>query len=183
MSGDRLATALVAVLLCLPTLGGCGGESGGTEIGNVERVTSATPEAKSAAIKQANDNCDELLQKIEVIGRRARTAAYGTSLVTVTESLAKPATRLVKQISRRQRSLEQTVDDPQFDLYVNLFYPIIVLAEERVQAGLAEQATRSQRLQYLLTNLSDEQRLAARRAGLQSCEVDFFSAMVRAYGG
>jgi hypothetical protein len=183
MRGGRHRAAAAVGLLCLLALGSCGGGNGGDSGTGAQEEGKATPQGESAALEQADANCRQMLRDVEKIAVKARGAAYGTSLVTVTESLAKPATRLVKQVAGRQRALVPAVDDPQFHLYVHLFDPIVVLAEERVRAGQAEDAERSQQLQYLLTNLGDEQRLAAHRAGLRECEVDFFAAMVRASGG
>jgi hypothetical protein len=175
----RLATFLAGVL-CLIALASCGGGGSGT-------TTAATEEgggdAAGAAIKQANANCRTMLGDIQQIAKRAKRGGYGTSFAMVTEGLAKPATRLIKQVAERQRALKRAADNSRFDLYVHFFDPIIVLAEERVRAGQAEDTARSEQLQYLLVNLGDEQRLAARRAGLRDCEVDFFGAMVQASGG
>jgi hypothetical protein len=179
--GRRQIAALVGGLLCLLALASCGGGSNATTTGTA--TTEEAVASRSAALERANANCKQLLHGVLRIAREAQGAAYGTSLVTVTEALAKPATRLTKGIARRQRALERAIDDPQFDLYVHLFDPIVVLAEERVRAGEAEEAARAEQLQNLLINLGAEQRLAARRAGLHDCEIDFFGTMVRAFEG
>ena len=186
MSVNRWIAVLVVAVLGLVVLSSCGGgdrsttTTGGGEGGEERPTSTAVP---PAGISQADANCREMLRGVEGIAARARSGAYGSTLAMVTEGLAKPATQLMKRMARRQRSLQSTVDDPQFDLYVHFFDPIIVLAEQRVRAGQSLEVARSERLQGLLTNLGDEQRLAARRAGLRDCEVDFFGAMVRVANG
>lgn len=181
MSGRRWAALLAVALLAAALLGSCGGGDD-----NATRSSAANASAGEAAsptsprvLALANANCRRLLRGVIGVAKRSRTKVYSTTLETVTEGLGAPAMRLVKRTAARQRALEPLGEDPLFDAYVGFFDPIIVLGEQRLQAGRSVDVPRAERLQNLLTTLDEEQRAAARRAGLDECDRDFFATMVR----
>ncbi|MGB7588492.1 MAG: hypothetical protein WBM00_07270, partial [Solirubrobacterales bacterium] len=132
------------------------------------------------ALTRANANCRQMLRAVKHLAKGVLSSGYANTLELTTEGFAKPGIRLVKREARRQQALQAAAADPRFSLYAELFDPIIVLAEQRLQAGQAREIARSQLLQDLLTSLGAEQRQAARGAGLRACNVDFLEAMIQA---
>jgi hypothetical protein len=104
---------------------------------------------------------------------------YPNALALINEGFVKPGFLLIEGVAKRQQNLQHAADDPRFDLYAELFDPIIVLAEQRLRTGQASDRAQSLELQDQLTSLGKEQREAARRAGLHDCDVDFLNVMVR----
>lgn len=141
----------------------------------------AEPSAASRqALARADANCRQMLRAVRHVAKGVLSSGYTNTLELTTEGFAKPGIRLVKREARRQQALQAAAADPRFSLYAELFDPIIVLAEQRLQAGQAREIARAQLLQDLLTSLGAEQRQAARSAGLRACNVDFLEAMIQA---
>ena len=172
MSAPRWSVllAVVASGLILASCGG-GGDSG---------VRTAGAKASPEVIARANVNCRQMLRNVKRVAKRVLNHGYPSALALINEGFVKPGISLIKGVAKRQQTLEHAADDPRFDLYANLFDPIIVLAEQRLRAGQTEDRAQSLKLQDLLTSLGQEQRQAARLAGLHDCDVDFLNAMVRA---
>jgi hypothetical protein len=141
---------------------GCGGGDDGGE----------TPDrARRAAIASANANCREFGRSVRALGRGA--LAEPDFAETITERVVRPSIPLLKRMAARQQALITDVDDPGFQLYATLFDPIIVLAQERLRSGLAEDAQRSRELEDQMIDLGLEQVDAAREAGLIDCDEDY----------
>ena len=100
-----------------------------------------------------------------------------------TERLVKPSIPVLERVADRMQELEGKAHDPLFDLYANLFNPIVVLAQKRLAAGQAGNYTRSRQLEEALTNLGLEQRHAARILGLSDCDVDFQHVLLSSLSG
>jgi hypothetical protein len=120
-----------------------------------------------------------MLRSVKRIGERTHLSDYTSGLELTTEAFAKPGLELVKRLARQQRRLRAAAADPRFDAYADLFDPIIVLGEQRLAAGRADDLAQSEQLQELLTDLGAEQRETAGDAGLRDCDVDFLAILVR----
>lgn len=174
MRRARWVTLMTVAMIGLVSLGSCGGGSG-----DGRELSTPSPAARKA-IARANANCREMLRDVRQLAKGVLSSGYHNTLELTTEGFAKPGMNVLRRIARRQQALAPAVDDPRFDLYAGFFDPIIVLAEQRLRAGQAEDLATSLNLQDRLTTLGIEQGLAAHSAGLPDCEVDFLDAMVRA---
>ena len=162
----------VAAAIALIALAGCGGSS-----------PPPRDAASREAFARADANCRLMLREVRQLAKGVLNSGYNSNLELTTEGFGKPGIKLVKRIARRQQALQAAAEDPKYALYAELFDPIIVLAEQRLRAGQANELAESQIRQNQLTALGNEQREAAHRAGLRSCDVDFLDAMVRAATG
>lgn len=169
----RTTVLLIASLLVT----GCGGGESGSDHEQAQEATQSELPASVAA--RANANCRVFLRETERIGRDAFKGVPPTTILELaTERLVKPSIPLLEQMGDRQQSLESRANDPAFDLYANLYDPIVAIARERLKAGQAADPIRSKNLEKLLTNLGLEQRQAAREAGLRDCNLDFQHALL-----
>ena len=89
----------------------------------------------------------------------------------------------MERVASRQRRLAQAAHNSAYERYVQFFDPLIVLLQERLRAGDAQDAVQSRRLNGLVTGLSVEQKQAAKDAGLTGCNVDFPDTVTRAAFG
>lgn len=181
MSARRVAVA-AAFVLCLLVLASCGGggessNSGSTQQGSEASAAPATP--PKAVIVTANGNCKAMLREVDRIGREAKHGGYKTAVELTTKGFVEPGLKLFKDLARRQGQLQDKAGSEAFEAYAASFDPIIVLAEQWLQAQRASDAAKAQRLQQLLTDLGAEQQVLAKRAGLSKCSVSFFDALVR----
>ena len=178
MIKQRWILPISIAAVTLAALGSCGGSSssdgGGKPASNV---------ASRQAVAKANANCRAMLRQVKQLAKGVLSSGYSNTLELTTEGFGGPGIKVVKRIAKRQQALAPKVSDPRFDLYVRLFDPILVLAQQRLRAGRAEDLARSLNLQERLTTLGIEQGLAAEQAGLPDCEIDFLDAMVRAASG
>jgi hypothetical protein len=165
MSAPRLPALVVAGLAAL-LLAGCGGSS---EEARTETVAKVPP----AVLAQANANCRYLLRETRRIGRKAVTGAPASTLELATERLVKPSISVLERVADRQQGLESVAHSSLFDLYANLFDPIVVLAQKRLSVGQAGDYTDSKQIEEMLTDLGLEQRRYARLARLKDCDLDF----------
>ena len=179
MSRLRWLAPLAVAAVGLGGLASCGGNGAMSDGNKRPEEVVASREART----RANANCREMLRDVRRLAKGVLSSGYSNTLELTTEGFAKPGIKVVKQIAKRQQALAPIIADPRFDLYVGLFDPIIVLAEQRLHAGQAEDLAQSLKLQERLTSLGIEQRQAAQRAGLPACNVDFLDAMVRAATG
>lgn len=178
----RRAAAAAALLFCLLALASCGSDGGGNDSGGTQRgsetsTTSAQP--PKAVIATANANCAAMLREVNRIGRESRRADYETALELTTKGFVEPGLKQFKGLARRQQQLQGKARSEAFDAYAASFDPIIVLAEQWLEAQRAADITKAGRLQQLLTDLGAEQQVLAKRAGLPKCSVSFFDALVR----
>jgi hypothetical protein len=167
--------SLVALLLLIvaAVLTSCGGGSAATT------ASSRSPASQRALVK-ADANCELMLREVKRLAKGVLSSGYKNNLQLTTEGFAMPGMRVVKRMARRQQALAAAIDDPRYDVYAGLFNPIIILAEKRVRAGQDEDLATSINLQERLTTLGIEQQLAANKAGLPACEINFLEAMVKA---
>lgn len=179
MSARRAAAAaaLVSCLLALASCGGGGESSTGTEQGGETSGASAQP--PKAVIASASGNCEAMLREVNRIGRESKRAGYETALELTTKGFVEPGLKLFKSLARRQQQLQGKAESEAFETYAASFDPIIVLAEQWLQAQRANDTARVERLQQLLTDLGAEQQVLAKRAGLPRCSISFLDALVR----
>ncbi len=169
MTIRRRLRILTVSLPCAVLLASCGGAG---------EQSDAEP-LPHAVVVSANANCRQLLREVKKLAAGVLSRGYANTLELTTEGFAKPGIRVVKHTGLRQQELERAADDPRFDLYADLFDPIVVLAEQRLEAGRGQDLNRVARLQEQLTGLELLQRKAARNAGLVDCDTNFLDAMVR----
>jgi hypothetical protein len=167
VSRPHLSALAAAALLAL-LLAACGG--GGED--HAER--SETVARVSPAIRaKANANCRYLLRETKRIGRDAVKGVPASTFELATERLVKPSISLLERVADRQQALEPAAHSPLFDLYANLFDPIVVLAQKRLRVGQAGDYPGSKQIEETLTDLGLEQRHFARLAHLGDCDLDF----------
>jgi hypothetical protein len=165
-------TALLATLL----ISACGGGDGGGSTA----VEAKTPPAIRA---KANAVCRDFLRETRQLGKGALTNPPSTTLELTTERLVKPSIPLLESAARRMQALEPAAKNPLFDLYANLFDPIIVLAEKRLAAGRAGDAVEAEDIEAALANLGLEQRRAARLVGIDKCDVEYQHVLLSSLSG
>jgi hypothetical protein len=174
VSALRSIAALTAALLAL-ALASCGGsdDNGGAGPGSqaVEPL-SATMAAKAEA------GCRQLRRETRQIGSSLPRGTVPTNLEMTTDLLVAPSISVLERAAERQQGLEEEADNPEFGLYAGMFDPIIVLAQQRLAAGTANDATASEGFEAMLTDLGDEQREVAARLGLHACQTDFQHVLV-----
>jgi hypothetical protein len=183
MSAPRIAVLATIAVLALTGLSSCGG---GDDASSSKRAAApiVRPERVPAAVvARANRNCRQMLRDVKRVGRAAVRTEYSNTLELATEGFAKPGLRLMRWLAKRQQALEPSAGNTRFSAYADLFDPIIVLAKQGLSAGRAGDRSRSEQLRDLLTGLGEDQREAARRAGLRDCDVDFLDALVRGATG
>jgi hypothetical protein len=179
MNAHQMVLVTIALSVTL-IASSCGGSDGGA--GNDVSQTESAPAAHAIPariVSQADRNCRWMLRSVKHVAGSVDLADYTSGLQLTTEAFAKPGIKLVKGLEKRQNALRTAAADPRFDAYVELFDPIVVLGEQRLEAGLDNDRARSEYLQDLLTDLGKEQGEAAARAGLRACDVDFLDVLVR----
>lgn len=168
-----IALVLTAMLLAA----GCGGGGGESDANLGGPGQSEALPAEIAS--RADSNCRDFLLEARRIGRKAFGDAPPTTILELaTERLVKPSIPVLEGMAKRQQGLEPEADSSSFNLYAELFDPIVAIARERLAAGRAGDAAKAKRLEELLTNLGLEQRQAAREAGLADCDIDFQHALL-----
>jgi hypothetical protein len=176
----RRAAAAAALVFCLlaPASCGGGGESS-TSTEQRDETSGASAQPPKAVIVAANGNCEETLREVDRIGRESKRAGYETAVELTTKGFVEPGLKLFKNLARRQQQLQGKAESEAFETYAASFDPIIVLAEQWLQAQRANDTAKTARLQQLLTDLGAEQQVLAKRASLPKCSVSFFDALVR----
>lgn len=130
------------------------------------------------AVRRAEAACRDFRREVEGIARGALANPPSTMSELMTERLVRPSIPALERIGRRQQTLEAVMGDAQFNLYANLFDPIVVLAQERLRAGRSGNLRRSKETERMLTELGVEQRAIARLLGLRACDVDFQHVLI-----
>jgi hypothetical protein len=174
-SSNRLGLLLAGLLVLV--IPGCGGgeDSGATE---------AESEVPPAVVARANATCRHFVREIKQIGTGALARGpETTNLELTTENLVKPSIPLLERVGKQQQALQKAAHNPWFDLYAELFDPIVALAKQRQRSGEADDFYRSRDLEELLTNLGLEQMEAARNAGVRDCNVDFQNVLLSSLSG
>lgn len=180
--------AIVVAALAVVAIAGCGGDRAtDTQPGSSQKPPRSAP---AAILARASANCRRFLHQARELGDGALNEGSGTILELTTENVVKPSIPLLEEMARRQQTLARAAEDPDLSLYADLFDPIVVLTQERLHSGQAVIRTgselereRSAELEDQMTELGEEQREAARRAGLPACAVDFRKALISALTG
>lgn len=161
--------AVAALVLTAP---GCGGD---------ESPDSSSARIPAADVARANAACREFRRDIKQLGKGVLSGS--DLLEATTEKLVKPSIPLLKRIAKRQQALAAESGNPDFILYAGLFDPVIVLAQDRLRAGRAEDGQRSTELEEKMTSIGVEQIAAARNAGLFDCDEDFQNILLNSLTG
>jgi hypothetical protein len=156
------------MILVALALSACGGSQ------DTQTVAKASP----VVLAKANAICRDFREEAEQLGKGALANPPSSTLELTTERLVKPSIPLLESAARRMQALEPAAHSPLFDLYADLFDPAIVLAQQRLAAGRAGDATESKRLEDALSSIGEEQRRAARIVGLPSCDVDYQNVLL-----
>ncbi len=168
----RRGISLLAIAVgSLSALSGCGGGSDHPH-GKTAAATGTTESGPPAAVAaKANANCREMVSETTRLAS-GLVRKHGNSFTGVTAILAQ-GIPILERFANHQRALERDAHSSAYDEYVQLFDPTIVLLQQRLQAGKANDLARSNHLNSLVAGLSVEQTQAARNAGLAGCDVDF----------
>jgi hypothetical protein len=177
MTGDAARIALLAGAIAAIAASGCGGDGSSDNGGS----TAGIPQA---VVVKANANCRYLRREARGIARGALTGyTPANALRLTTEHLVKPSIPLLARVAKRQQALEAAAGDSWFELYADLFDPIVVTAQERLSAGRENDYGKARELEEQLTSLGLEQKRAAREAGLRDCNVDFQHVLLHSLSG
>ncbi len=130
---------------------------------------------------RANANCRYLLRQTKQLGKGVLVGPLSAVRKRINERVIGPGIALLERVATRQQVLQPAFHDPRFDLYANLFDPIIVLAQQRLQSGRDGNLSQSKKLEGLLASLGSEQQNAARAAGLPACDQDFEQELVSSF--
>lgn len=168
MSRARFVVAIVAIAL---PVSACGGGSD-----SPRQETAAHPSPTVTA--KANANCRDFFHEIKQIAKGALKNPPATVLELTTERLVGPSIPVLERTADRQQALEAKARNSQFDIYAELFDPIVVLAQQRLAAGRRGDYIGSRGLESMLTDLALEQRALAHRLGLSDCDLDFPSILL-----
>lgn len=184
MIGRLPVAAAAALVLTALALGGCGGGGEETTTGATTQQ-GATATSPPAYVAPADGVCRQMLRETRRLGR-AFIAEVAISpdhdlLGSMTDGLIKPGVAVLSRIAARLRAVEAKYPDPELSVYVDLYEPLLQLARLRLSAGEAEEAGEARNLQMQMEQIGAEQRLAARRAGLRDCGVDFLHALVSSW--
>jgi hypothetical protein len=168
MKRVRAGLVALALLVLVASVAGCGGGS---------ETEATSTKADPAIVAKADANCRQLRRKVVKLARNAFSGAPDPGVVTA--RLVRPTLVVLESFAHRQQQLARSSENPELQLYARLFDPIVVLAHQRVQAGqeytagVAEASTVARGYENLMSSVAEEQREAARRAGLEACSIDF----------
>lgn len=166
---SRPAIAAAAVLATL-LVSACGSDGD-----NAERGEAQIP---AGVVARANANCREFRQETTRVGRAVPGNLPPATLALTTELLVKPSIPVLERAADRQQALKPAADNRNFDLYADLFDPIVVLAQKRLAAGETGDFMASKGFDAMLTDFGLEQRRVAQLAGLRECGIDFEHVLV-----
>lgn len=167
-----ILVALASILVALAGVG-CGGGGDGEGETQTQRIP-------PSVLAKAEANCRYFLREIKQIGAGSlvREDPGMNNLELTTEHLVRPSVPLLERIAARQQALQPAARNYWFDLYAEIFDPIVALAKQRLASGAAGNYFRSRDLEDLLTSRGLEQMDAARNAGLSECDVDFQNVLL-----
>lgn len=169
---SRRAASVALPVLLVALLAGCG------DGGNGEPA----PRASAAVLERADANCRQVRREALALARRAFAGDIDLSRAA-TERIVRPSIPLLEGFASRQQRLARGTGDPELELYARLFDPIIVLVEERLRSGEESDSPlneASRGFELLAGTVADEQREAARAAGLRDCAIDLEQALTSA---
>jgi hypothetical protein len=177
-------TALLLALATATALAGCGGSSGGGSGTTPEAAgpgqDTTTPAANEALyVRQAEAICRRSVAKTRALGRRLPeiVTSAPSPQQGITNGLVKAGTAILSKEAADLRSLGEPPDSPALETYLGLFEPIVELARQRIQAGVAGDPERAHQLELIIANLGKEQSAAARSFGLRECSIEFNTAL------
>jgi hypothetical protein len=164
-----LTWCLIAVL----AIAGCGGGDG-DDTSTADQV--GIPRTVQA---RANANCRELVREVKRFSG-TDLSGYGNHAQAIAEGVIRPGLPILERAASRQQALAAKSRAPALHRYVELFDPMIVLAQESLRVGRSQNIFELRRLNGLLVGLVVEQRQAARTAGLDDCDVNWPDLLLKA---
>lgn len=174
----RHAPVAVAAIALLIAFAGCGdGGDSGSDAGH-----STDAQTGQDYIARANAICRQGVREAERIGRGS-ASVDPSNIDTITAIFVRPGISLLERQAEQLRRLDAPADAEDFNTYVGLYDPAIVLVRERVRAALAGDAAEVQRLGEAMDQLTVDSRVAASGAGLDDCDVDISRQIVLAAAG
>lgn len=176
-ASTRLLAAIVALLALCLTVTACGGGSdSGTSAGKPGGEVTSKQER---ALAKAEANCQLMLHEVKHFARQG-LSGFKNNVQAVTIGFGRPGLKVARRTRARQQKLVDEIDSKAFETYVGLFDPIILFAQQSIEAARIEDIATVVNLKEKLTTLGTEQGVVAAEAGLPACETDFLDAMVRA---
>jgi hypothetical protein len=161
---------LLAGVVALLALSGCGGDGD----------SASSPPPSNRVVTKANAICRDALAEAKHLGSTGIKSPPDSDLDLVTRIFVKPGIPILERQARRLRRLEPKADSPEFSAYVDLYDPAIELSRQRLRAARKGNIKQTQNIQKYMEQLGPDSLLAARRAGLTDCGVDFQRALVHA---
>lgn len=162
---------------------GCGGSSSpsspsASSIGQNEHPLPLAV-SRTHYIERAETICKRGLRETRVVGSELaeRIAEAPTPEAGIDIGLVKPGIEILDREATSLRSLEPRPRSSDLEVFLGLYDPIIALARERLNAGLADERERAHNIELLVAALSDEQSAVASRFGFRACAVGFTRAL------
>jgi hypothetical protein len=137
---------------------------------------------RSRYARRAEAICRRSVAAAQAVGRVLPEAVSraASPQVGITTALVRPGVEILSREAAALRSLGPGPRSTALQTYLGLFEPIVELAHQRLQAGLASEFERARELEVLIAGLADEQSTAARRYGFHACSIEFTRALGRA---
>jgi hypothetical protein len=180
----RLAALLIALTTAL-AFSGCGGandsdNSSATATAPTPSATAATPGLDEAAyVRRAEAICRRSVAKTQALGRRLPeiVSSAPSPQQGITNGVVGPGIVILGEEAAALRKLGPPPASPALETYLGLFDPILELARQRLQAGIAEDPERARQLELMIADLGNEQSGASKRFGLRACSIEFNTAL------
>jgi 4-amino-4-deoxy-L-arabinose transferase-like glycosyltransferase len=169
LAGRRGPIATGVALICAIAFAGCFGDDA-PEPGTPPPAAALDPEY----VHEADAICRDTLRETRSLVDNLQVSEAGDLLALSTEVLVAPGLEIrERQADRLQRLPMPASERATAAPYLDLFAPIEELIRQRIRAGRRGDQEAASELEDLLVDLGAEQRVAARRAGLDDCAVDF----------
>lgn len=166
----RRPAAAGAALICVIAFAGCFGGDDAPEPSTPTSPAELDPEY----VTKADAICRDTLRETRALVDNLQVSEAGDLLAVSTEALVAPGLEIREQQADRLRRLPLPASQRETAApYLDLFAPIEELIRQRIRAGRRGDQEAASELEDLLVDLGAEQRVAARRAGLDDCAVDF----------
>jgi hypothetical protein len=162
---------VVSALLALLVFAGCGEDDEGSQ-----------GETNADYVERANQICRDGLREAHRIGRRS-ARVDPRNLDIITGLFIEPGIALLERQAERLRRIDAPADDEDFNTYVDLYDPAIVLVRERVRLARGGNLAQAQNLGGPMDQLAADSRVAASDAGLDACDKDIAREIVLAAAG
>ena len=163
----------------LVVLAGCGGGGGPTQSGAGAATGTKANAPELTYIRRADRICERAVKQTQALGRRFNATPPPTTdpVALTTEGLVRPGVKILEREAAALRELRPRPDNAELEDFIGLFDPIVVLSRQRVALSDSSKLGEARRLELLVNDLQDEQRIDARRFGLRICGTSFVDAL------